>query len=74
MAFSLIASYLQDRKKEVFFHVLLIFIELGQELTHFAHKENTQSKNFSVRQAKNFNCILFSEGSDIRCHLTWLKY
>jgi hypothetical protein len=30
--------------------------------------------NFSVRQAKNFHCILFSWGSDIRCHLTWLKY
>ncbi len=30
--------------------------------------------NFSVRQANNFNCILCSYGSDIRCHLTWLKY
>ncbi len=35
--------------------------------------ENTQSEIF-VRQAKNFNLILFSQGSDIRCHLTWLKY
>ncbi len=56
------------------FHVVLIFTRLGQDLTHFAHKEITQSENFSVRQAKNLNCILLSYGSDRRRHLTWLKY
>ncbi len=30
--------------------------------------------NLSDRKVKNFNRILFSYGSDIRCHLTWLKY
>jgi hypothetical protein len=29
-----------------FFHVVLIFTELGQDLTHLAHKENTQSEIF----------------------------
>jgi hypothetical protein len=53
---------------------VLIFTGLRQDLTHLAHKENTQSEIFSVRQAKNFNCILFSYSSDIRYHLTWLKY
>jgi hypothetical protein len=48
--------------------------KLGQDLTHLAHTENIAEWNFSVRQAKNLNCILFSKGSDIRCHLTWLKY
>jgi hypothetical protein len=57
-----------------FFHVVLIFTGLRQDVNHFAQKENTQSEIFFARQAKNFNCILFSYGSDIRCHLTWLKY
>jgi hypothetical protein len=29
-----------------FFHVELIFTELGQDLTHLAHKENMQSDIF----------------------------
>jgi hypothetical protein len=37
-----------------------------------AHKENTHSD--PVGQAKNFNCILFSWGSDIISRLQWLKY
>jgi hypothetical protein len=39
-----------ERKK--FFHFVLIFTELGQELTHLAHQENTLSEIFSNRQAK----------------------
>jgi hypothetical protein len=40
-----------------FFLAVLIFTGIGQDLTHFAHKENTRSQNFSVRQTKNVNCI-----------------
>jgi hypothetical protein len=40
------------------------FTELWQDLTHLAHKENTQ-RYFPVGQAKIFYCILFSWGSDI---------
>ncbi len=29
-----------------FFHVVLIFTELGQDLTHLVHKGNTQSEIF----------------------------
>jgi hypothetical protein len=35
-----------------FFHVLLIFTELGQDLAHLAHKENTQSENFPIGRLK----------------------
>jgi hypothetical protein len=47
MVFSLIASY--PGQKEIilnFFHVVPIFTELGQDLTHLAPKENTQSDIF----------------------------
>jgi hypothetical protein len=33
-----------ESKDLKFFHVVLIFTELGQDLTHLAHTENTQSK------------------------------
>jgi hypothetical protein len=56
MVFSLIASYLgKNERILIFFHDVLIFTGLGQDLTHLARKENTHS----------FNCILFSYGSDI---------
>jgi hypothetical protein len=49
------------RKDLKIFHVVLLIItELGQNLTHLAHKANTQSESFEIRQAKNFNCILLS--------------
>ncbi len=66
------SHFILSRIERNFFHVVFIFTGLGQDLTHLAHKENKHSEIFSVRQAKN--CILFSYGSDIRCHLTWLKY
>ncbi len=75
MAFSLLASYIELKERILsFFHVVLIFIVLGQDLSHLAHKENTHSEIFSVRQVYNFNCTLFSYGSDIRCNLTWLTF
>jgi hypothetical protein len=46
------------RKDLKFFHVVLIFTGLGQDLTHLAHKENTHREKFSVSQAKNCNCII----------------
>ncbi len=36
---------IQDRKKKLF-HVVPIFTELGQDLTHLAHTANTQSDIF----------------------------
>jgi hypothetical protein len=35
-----------ERKYLKFFHVVPIFTELGQDLTHLAHKENMQSNIF----------------------------
>jgi hypothetical protein len=35
-----------ERKDLEFFHVVPIFTELGQDLTHVAYKENTQSDIF----------------------------
>jgi hypothetical protein len=71
MVFSLIASYLGQKERILkFFHVVLIFAGLGQDLTHLAHKENTHSEIFLLGRQIFF---LFY-GSDIRCHLTWLKY
>jgi hypothetical protein len=59
-----------------FFHVVLIFTGLGQDITHLAHKENTHSEIFLLGRLTIL--IAFSSltryGSDIICHLTWLKY
>jgi hypothetical protein len=44
MFFSLIGSYL--RWKERILNVVLIFMGLGQDLTHLAQKENTHSRLF----------------------------
>ncbi len=35
-----------ERKDLKFFHVVLIFTGLGQDVTHLAHKENTDSEFF----------------------------
>jgi hypothetical protein len=35
-----------ERKDPKFFHFVLIFTGLGQDLSHLAHKENTQSEIF----------------------------
>jgi hypothetical protein len=51
MVFSLIASYLGEKERILnFVHVVLIFTELGHDLIHLAHKENTlyAERNFSV--------------------------
>jgi hypothetical protein len=46
---------IQDRKKKSnFFHVVPIFTELGQDLTHLAHKGNTQSDFFLCDRLKLF--------------------
>jgi hypothetical protein len=53
MVFSLIASYLGEKERMGnFFHVVLIYPGLGQDLTHLAHKENTHNEIFL--QAKKF--------------------
>jgi hypothetical protein len=45
MVFSLNVSYLGWNEWILnFFHVVLIFTDLGQDLTHLALKENTQSE------------------------------
>jgi hypothetical protein len=48
MVFSLIASYPELNERILnFFHVVPIFTELEQDLTHLAHtQENTQSDIF----------------------------
>jgi hypothetical protein len=53
MVFSLIVSY-QALKERIsnFFHVVLIFTELGQDSTHLAHKENTQREIFMLGRLK----------------------
>jgi hypothetical protein len=43
-----------ERKDLNFFHVLLIFTGLGQDLTHLVHKENTHSKVFLLGRLKSF--------------------
>jgi hypothetical protein len=66
MVFSLIASYLGKKERiSNFFHVVLIFIELGQYLTHLAQKENTQSEIFLLGRLKSL--IAF-------CSLRALRY
>ncbi len=77
MVFRLKEHPIHERMKgsEFFFHVVPIFTELGQGLSHFAHKENTQSDIFLWDiGTKIFNCIVFSWSSDIISFLPWLKY
>ncbi len=51
--FSLIASYLGYKDGILkFFHAVLIFTGLGQDLTHLAHKENTHSEIFLLGKLK----------------------
>ncbi len=40
----------KERKDLKLFHVVPIFTELGQDLTHLAHKENTPSDIFWDRR------------------------
>ncbi len=49
-----------ERKDPKYFHVVLIFIGLGQDLTHLAQKENRQSEIFLLGR------------QEIRCNLIWL--
>jgi hypothetical protein len=47
MVFSVIVYILSRIEEDLtFFHVVIIFTELEQDLTHLAHKENTQSEIF----------------------------
>jgi hypothetical protein len=41
-----------ERKDLKFFHVVLIFTGLGQDLTHLAHKENTHNEIFLLDRLK----------------------
>ncbi len=41
-----------ERKDLNFFHVMLIFTGLGQDLTHLAYKENTHSEIFMLGRIK----------------------
>ncbi len=41
-----------ERKDLNFFHVVLIFTGLGQDLTHLAHKESTHSDIFLLGRLK----------------------
>jgi hypothetical protein len=52
MVFSLIASLQERMKGSKFFHVVLIFTELWQDLNHLAQKENTQSEIFQLCRLK----------------------
>jgi hypothetical protein len=53
MVFSLTASYIEYKESILhFFHVVLMFSELGQNLTHLAHMENTQSEIFLLGRLK----------------------
>ncbi len=38
---------------------MLIFTELGQDLTHLAHKEKTQSEIFMLGRLNIFNAFCF---------------
>jgi hypothetical protein len=58
MVFSLIASYLGQKERILdFFNVVLIFTELGQDLIHLAHKENTQRKLFLLGRLTNLHAF-----------------
>ncbi len=61
MVFSLIHCILSriTRKDLKFFHVVPIFTELGVDLTHLAHKENTQSDVF-LWNRRNFFTVFCS--------------
>ncbi len=48
-----------ERKGLNFFHVVSIFTELGEGLTHLAHNENTQSDNFLWDRRKFFMAFCF---------------
>jgi hypothetical protein len=49
---SLHLIYSIERQDLKFFHAGLIFIGLGQDLTHLAQKENTQSEIFLLGRQK----------------------
>jgi hypothetical protein len=66
--------YRIERKYLTFFSCCANICWVRARFNSFSVQGECEQWNFSVRQAKNFNCILFSYGSDIRCHLTWLKY
>jgi hypothetical protein len=52
MVFSLTASRIERKDLTFFSCCALIFTGLGQDLTHLAHKENTQSDIFLLRRLK----------------------
>jgi hypothetical protein len=46
-----------ERKDPKFFHVVLIFTGLGQDIIHLAHKKNTHSEIFLLGRLK---CLIAS--------------
>ncbi len=54
MVFSLIAPQSRIERKDliIFFHVVLIFTGLRQNLNHLAQQENTQSEIFLLGRLK----------------------
>jgi len=66
---------LRIRKMQPKFDLKIFFdLVLMSTGTGLGHKENTHSEIILLGRLKKFDCILFSYGSDIRCHLTWLKH
>jgi hypothetical protein len=67
MVFSLIASYPGQKERILnFFHVVPIFTELGQDLTHLAHKMNTHSDIFLSDRLKIVIAFCSLWGSDLQ--------
>ncbi len=76
VVFSLIASYLGKKERIlIFFPCCANIYWVMARFNSFSALGEYSQWNFSVfRQAKYFNCILLFYGSNIRSHLTWLKY
>jgi hypothetical protein len=74
MVFSLTASYPGQKERILnFFHVVPIFTDLGQDLTHLAHQENTKCDIFLWDRRKILIAFCYL-GALIISRLPWLKY
>jgi hypothetical protein len=62
-----------ERKYLIFFHFVLIFTVLRQDLTLLAYKENTHSEIFLLGRLQILISFSSLTASDLRCHLTRLK-
>jgi hypothetical protein len=57
------------RKDLNFFRVVLIFTELGQNLTHLTHKENTQSEMFLLGRLEIVIAFCY-----LRAPISWIQW